>query len=144
MAQHIELARVNGTEVPEVASVLLTVPAHKDYIAIVRSAVSQLGACFGFALGEIGDLRLAVDEACNLLVANRSSEHYEESLECRARVLDGVLRVTLAAPATATAPPDTEGFGWHILTALVDVLAWDQTAGQVRVELEKHRDPRGL
>jgi serine/threonine-protein kinase RsbW len=139
MAQHIALARSNGTKVPEIASILLQVPAHKDYISIVRSAVSQLGACFGFAVGEIGDLRLAVDEACNLLVANRWPTLFEESLECRAEVLGDVIRVTLAAPAATTEPPDTEGFGWNILAALVDVLAWDQAGDLVRVELEKRR-----
>jgi serine/threonine-protein kinase RsbW len=131
--------------VPEVASVVLTVPAHKDFIVIVRSAVAQLGACFSFTIGEIGDLRLAVDEACNLLVADQPQPYgaVVGGLDCRAEVRGDLLRVTVSASAEGAESPDTEGFGWNILTALVDSLAWEQDNDMVRVELEKRRAARG-
>ena len=161
MAQRIEAVWNERTMVPEVASVLLTVPAHKDYITAVRSSVAQLGGCFGFTIGEIEDLRLAVDEACNLLVAGAAAApdtHLDDAagpnagpgagagghtLQCRAAVHGDLLHVTVAAPAAAgVEPPDTEGFGWIILTALVDALTWDQDDDTVRVELEKRRGIR--
>ncbi|MEY9928802.1 serine/threonine-protein kinase RsbW [Catenulispora sp. GP43] len=142
MAQRIEVARAGRITVPETASVQLAVPADKHYIVLVRSAVAQLGACFGFTMGDIGDLRLAVDEACNLLVAG-GPDPAVSGLECRAVVRGDLLRVTLSASAVAAAPPDTEGFGWTILAALVDALAWEQSENVVRVEIEKRRGTRG-
>lgn len=144
MAQRIDTTRADRTMPPGAASVVLTVPAHRDYITIVRSAVAQLGAGFGFTIEEIGDLRLAVDEACNLLVGYRPAGLAPSDLECRAQVLGDVLRVTVIASAEAAEPPDTEGFGWNILTALVDTLAWEQDRDTVRVELEKRRGIRDL
>jgi serine/threonine-protein kinase RsbW len=137
MAQRIQVTRVDGRRAPEVASVLLTVPAHQDYIVIVRSAVAQLAACFGFTLGEIGDLRLAVDETCNLLVAGTRPDLAARGLECQAGVRGDVLHVTVAAPAVAADPPDTEGFGWAILNALVDALEWERDHDVVRVHVAK-------
>jgi serine/threonine-protein kinase RsbW len=142
MAQRIEVRRTARPSVPEVASVLLTVPAHKDYIIIVRSAVAQLGACFGFSLAEIADLRLAVDEACNLLVASPRPVAAQSSLRCRAEVRGDRLGVRMRASPETAGRPDTEGFGWIILTALVDTLAWGQDDDVVRVEMEKRRRPR--
>jgi len=160
MAQRIEAVRNERTRVPEVASVLLNVPAHKDYITAVRSSVAQLGGCFGFTIGEIEDLRLAVDEACNLLVAGAAAgadasgpdlgagfdavaDRTTDTLQCRAAVRGDLLHVTVAASAATVAEaPDTEGFGWTILTALVDALAWEQDEDTVRVELEKRRGIR--
>lgn len=143
MAQRIQVTRVDGSRTPEVASVLLTVPAHQNYIVIVRSAVAQLAACSGFTLGEIGDLRLAVDEACNLLLAGAGagagSGLAASGLECLAGVRGDVLSVTVAAPAAAAHPPDTEGLGWAILNALVDGLEWERDHDVVRVHVAKRR-----
>ena len=139
MTQRIQVTRVDGRRAPDVASVLITVPAHQDYIVIVRSAVAQLAACFGFAFGEIGDLRLAVDEACNLLVAGAGPDRAGSGLECQAGVRGDVVRVTVAASAAAADPPDTEGLGWAILNSLVDVLEWEQDHDVVRVHVAKRR-----
>lgn len=139
MAQRIQVRRIDRTRAPEAASVLLTVPAHQDCIVIVRSAVAQLAACSGFTLGQIGDLRLAVDEACNLLVDGAGPEPAASGLECQAGVRGGVLRVTVAASAVAADPPDTEGFGWAILNALVDGLEWERDHDVVRVHVVKRR-----
>lgn len=146
MAQRIELITVDGTAQAEDASVRLSVPAHRDYVSVVRSAVAQLSACVGFTLGEVGDLRLAVDEACNLLIAGSESRSGSGSaasgLECRADSHGDLMHVTMAAPAVTARPPDTDGFGWNILTALVDTLAWEQDDDTVRVELEKRHSGR--
>jgi serine/threonine-protein kinase RsbW len=113
------------------------VPANKDYIFVVRSAVAQLSAAFGFTIGEISDVRLAVDEACNLLVAGHLSAVPDQDLQCRVEVRGDLLHVTVAAASAGVEVPDTDDFGWNILTALVDSLAWAREAGMARVELEK-------
>ena len=140
MAQRVETTPRNSlTGPPHGASVTLTVPADKDYVVIIRSSVAQLAACSGFTVREITDLRLAVNEACALLVAGGAGP--VGALECRARVLGEVLRVTVSAPAGAFSP-DTDGLGWSLVTALVDRLAWAQEGVTARIDLEKRRTVR--
>jgi len=144
MVQRVEVApRAGRVRTRQSASVAMTVPAHKDYVVIIRSAVAQLGACFGYSAREITDLRLAVNEACGLLVAGRRGTGPAAaafgSIDCRAEVRGDTLRVTVAAPAAGFGTPDTDSFGWNIMTALVDALAWAQDGLTVRVALEKRR-----
>jgi serine/threonine-protein kinase RsbW len=144
MAQRVEAAPPNRIRTPQAASVVLTVPAYKDYVVIIRSAVAQLGACFGFTIREVTDLRLAVNEACALLVAGRpGADRAEGVIECRAVVRGDVLRVTVAAPAGGFDTPDTDGLGWNIMAALVDTLTWAQDGVTARVALEKRRGSPG-
>jgi len=49
--------------------VLLTVPADGGYLGVLRTATAGLAARLHFALDEIEDLRIAVDEACAMLLA---------------------------------------------------------------------------
>ncbi|MCW2938533.1 MAG: hypothetical protein JWN00_1518, partial [Actinomycetia bacterium] len=34
--------------------------------------------------------------------------------------------------------PDQEGFGWHLLSGLVDRLRWSRAGGRAQVELVKY------
>ena len=139
MAQRVEVAPPlhHRIRTPRGASVVLSVPAHKDYVVIIRSAVAQLAGCFGYTVRDITDLRLAVNEACALMVAGSSGTvGGAGTIECRAEVRGEVLRVTVSA-AAATLAPDTDGIGWTLLTALVDRLAWAQDGVSARVDLEK-------
>ncbi|MBS2553903.1 ATP-binding protein [Catenulispora sp. NL8] len=142
MAQRVEVAPRIRTRTPDLASVVLTVPAHKDYVVIIRSAVAQLGACFGFTARDITDLRLAVNEACALLVAGAPERDKRAAgiIECRAHVRGDRLRVTVAAPVGGFDAPDPDGLGWNLMTALVDSLAWAQDGATARIALEKRRD----
>src|SRR4051794_41793191 len=70
--------------------VLLTVPADGGYLGVLRTATAGLAARLHFALDEIEDLRIAVDEACAMLlaIATRDAE-----LQCRVAVTDDALTV---------------------------------------------------
>jgi serine/threonine-protein kinase RsbW len=48
--------------------VLLTVPAEVGYLGVLRTATAGLAARLHFALDEIEDLRIAVDEGCSALI----------------------------------------------------------------------------
>lgn len=122
------------------ASMVLGVPAHKDFVVIIRSAVAQLGACFGFTVQEITDLRLAVNEACGLLVAGSTGDRSTAGpLECRAEVRGDALRVLVSAPAGGFDAPNVDGLGWNLMAALVDTLTWAQDGVTARVDLAKRR-----
>lgn len=141
MTQRVEVAPRDRTGAAEGASVVLTVPAHKDYVVIIRSAVAQLAACFGFTVREIADLRLAVNEACGLLVAGAPERDRRAagSITCRAEVRGDRVRATVTAPAGGFDAPDADSFGWSLMTALVDSLGWAQDGLTARVDLEKRR-----
>jgi serine/threonine-protein kinase RsbW len=144
MTQRVEAAPRHSWIKPQQGpSAVLTVPTRKDYVVIIRSAVAQLAACSGFTAREISDLRLAVNEACALLVAGQLSTGV---IECRAEVRSDaggdLLLVTLAAPAGAIDTPDTDGLGWTMMTALVDAVAWAQDGVTARVDLKVRRGIR--
>jgi serine/threonine-protein kinase RsbW len=96
--------------------VLLTVPADGGYLGVLRTATAGLAARLHFALDEIEDLRIAVDEACAMLlaIATRGAE-----LECRFAVTDDALtvEVTVATVRGARLPSESS-FAWKVLTAL--------------------------
>ncbi len=58
--------------------VRLTIPADGAYVAVPRSVVGNLAARNDFTLDAIDDLRIAVDEACALLLPQAS----DGMLEC--------------------------------------------------------------
>ncbi|GAA2002183.1 ATP-binding protein [Catenulispora subtropica] len=142
MVQRVETTRANGSAAGEVESVLIRVPAHKDYLVVVRSALAQLGARLGYTVAEIIDLRLAVDETCCLLIGENPPDGPPRGdLECRVRVGPGTLRIMVCASAADVRPPDRDGFGWKVLTALVDSLTWVRDGSIARVEMEKRHSP---
>jgi serine/threonine-protein kinase RsbW len=127
----------------EAEVVLIQVPADADYLAIIRSASAHVATKLGCTLSEVSDLRLAVDEACGLLlrhtVRDGPAGRGDGDLECRF-VLDGaVLRVVLSRQARGVAEPQNDEFGWTILSALVDDIVWRVEGPAVVVEIVKRR-----
>lgn len=96
----------------------LTVPADGAYLGVLRTAAAGLAARLHFTLDEIEDLRIAVDEACAMLIKLAAPAG---DLRCRFALVDGRLGVEVAVPATAAATaPDTSSFAWKVLTSLTD------------------------
>jgi serine/threonine-protein kinase RsbW len=96
--------------------VLLTVPADGGYLGVLRTATAGLAARLHFALDEIEDLRIAVDEACAMLlaIATRDAE-----LRCRFAVTDDALTVEVTVTTVRGARlPAESSFAWKVLTAL--------------------------
>ena len=123
-------------------AVLVRVPADPDYLAVIRSASAHVATKFGCTLSEVADLRLAVDEACGLLLRCTVPERragVSGDIECRF-VLDGpALRVVISRQAQNAAPPQSDEFGWTILGALVDDIIWRVEGPNVHVEIVKRR-----
>lgn len=96
--------------------VLLTVPADGGYLGVLRTATAGLAARLHFGLDEIEDLRIAVDEACAMLlvIALPGAE-----LDCRFTVTDDGLSVEVTVPTVPGAQlPAGSSFAWKVLTAL--------------------------
>ncbi|NUR59570.1 MAG: anti-sigma regulatory factor [Catenulispora sp.] len=133
---------------PAAETVLVRVPADPDYLAVIRSASAHVGTKLGCTLSEVADLRLAVDEACGLLLRNTVRDRSdrgeppadgEGDLECRFVLDKAALRVVLSLRARDASRPDAAEFGWTILAALVDDVIWRDDGPTVRVELVKRR-----
>lgn len=102
----------------DVDVVLLTVPADGAYLGVLRTAAAGLAARLHFTLDEIEDLRIAVDEACGMLlrVAPPAAE-----LQCRFAVQGEELGVEVAVPTSSNAAlPTTSSFPWKVLASLAD------------------------
>lgn len=101
---------------PDHDVVLLTVPADGAYLGVLRTAAAGLAARLHFTLDEIEDLRIAVDEACAMLIrlAGPAGE-----LRCRFALAGDQLGVEVAVPVTpAAVVPDTSSFAWKMLSSL--------------------------
>ena len=97
----------------------LEVPASPAYVAVVRTATAGLAARFDLTLDRIEDLRIAIDEACTLLV-RRSSDGPAEQLCCTYTLDQTALTVDVTGPDVVL--PDTDAYAWAVLSALVDSL----------------------
>ena len=62
----------------DTAEVRLTIPANGAYVAVPRAVVGNLAAHDDFTLDAIDDLRIAVDEACALLLPHAT----DNAVEC--------------------------------------------------------------
>jgi serine/threonine-protein kinase RsbW len=117
--------------------VMLTVPADGGYLGVLRTATAGLAARLHFALDEIEDLRIAVDEACAMLlaIATRDAE-----LECRFSVTDDALTVEVTVPTTSGARlPAESSFAWKVLTALTTTASATATGQRATITLLTRR-----
>jgi serine/threonine-protein kinase RsbW len=117
--------------------VLLTVPADGGYLGVLRTATAGLAARLHFALDEIEDLRIAVDEACGMLLSVAGPQ---AELECRFSVTDDALAVQVAVPATPGARlPAESSFAWKVLTALTSSASSQVSRGRATISLLTRR-----
>lgn len=104
----------------------LDVPADPAYLAVVRTATAGLAARLDLTLDEIEDLRIAVDEACALLLGGRA--HPGATVRTSFTIGHRVLDVVITGPAAV--PPTESSFAWSVLHALVgSVETGSSTAG---------------
>ena len=117
--------------------VLLAVPATGAYLGVLRTATAGLAARLHFTLDEIEDLRIAVDEACAILLAVAAAD---AGICCRFTVTDATLTVEAAVSSGPTARlPSDESFAWQVLNALTDEVAADASSGRMAIQLTKRR-----
>ena len=118
----------------------LRLPADGAYLSVLRTATAGLAARLDFTLDEIEDLRIAVDEACALLLPDAAPG---AELRCVFALAAESLSVTVTVPSRTGRVPRRNTFAWTVLSALAgDVDAWADDAGRVSVTLLKHRGGR--
>ena len=127
---------------PHVRDVVrLRLPAIGAYLSVLRSATAGLAARLDFTLEEIEDLRIAVDEACAILLAGAAPD---TDLDCEFELLPDEIRVSVTVPTIDGAQPVRDSFAWTVLAALagsVDSRVDDQK--RVSIDLQKRRAAAG-
>ncbi|MFD8494573.1 ATP-binding protein [Amycolatopsis sp. NPDC059657] len=108
-------------------------PAEPRQLALLRTVTEGVAERAGFAPDGIADLKMAVDEACSLLITVASPL---EALRCRFRTLGGEVRVTVTAPTLWAA--DTTSFGWRMLKTLAGSLFANLSPPLARIEFTQH------
>jgi len=119
--------------------VLLAVPASGAWLGVLRTATASLASRLQFTLDEIEDLRIAVDEACAILLALAS---LDAVLSCRFVVTDDALTVNATVPtdnAASVRLPSGESFAWQVLSALTDDVSAKAQDNLVSIQLTTRR-----
>jgi serine/threonine-protein kinase RsbW len=117
--------------------VVLVVPADGSYLAVLRTATAGLAARLQFTLDEIEDLRIAVDEACAMLLAVAVAP---AELTCQFEVTPAALTIEVGVPVSGTAAlPGNQSFSWQVLTALAGEVVADTAPGRAAIRLTKRR-----
>jgi serine/threonine-protein kinase RsbW len=99
--------------------VQLSLPAESAYLSVLRTATAGLAARLDFTLDEIEDLRIAVDEACAMLLAQAIPG---TSLECGFDLGTNQVTITVSVVAAEPRIPAKDTFAWTVLSALAGIV----------------------
>ncbi|MBO3746460.1 anti-sigma factor [Streptosporangiaceae bacterium NEAU-GS5] len=118
-------------------AVSVRLPAVSAYLSVLRTATAGLAARLDFTLDQIEDLRIAVDEACAMLLRHAvpgtdlTAEFELTGQEMSVRVEVATVGVTV---------PKRDDFAWMVLTALADdVDAVSDSPDHMAIVLRKRR-----
>jgi len=118
--------------------VQVCMPAEGAYLSVLRTATAGLAARLDFTLDEIEDLRIAVDEACAMLLPQAIPG---SNLECAFDLAADEMTITVSVVAAHPRIPARDTFAWTVLSALAGTV--DSRLGpddQVAIVLRKRRD----
>ena len=118
--------------------VKVCMPAEGAYLSVLRTATAGLAARLDFTLDEIEDLRIAVDEACAMLLSQATPG---TNLECAFDLGSEDMTITVAVTAAKPRIPAKDTFAWTVLSALAGTV--DSRLGpddQVAIVLRKRRE----
>ena len=95
--------------------VVLRMPATGAYLSVLRTATASLAARLDFTIDDIEDLRIAVDEACALLLTQAIPG---ADLECTFELTADAIQVDVSVLTLDGQEPARDTFAWTVLTAL--------------------------
>lgn len=122
---------------PDGDTVEVRVPADVMYISTLRLTAASLAARCDLTIDDIEDLRLAVDEACALLLPHADPD---STLDARFDLTTGRLGVMASVQTSETAEPDRTGFAWTVLDALASSVDVHRDAGRLTIAVTKSRE----
>ena len=118
--------------------VTVGMPAEGAYLSVLRTATAGLAARLDFTLDEIEDLRIAVDEACAMLLSQAIPG---TNLECAFDLGDEEMTITVSVTSAEPRIPAKDTFAWTVLSALAGSVDSRLDAhDQVSIVLRKRRE----
>ena len=124
-------SRVDG-DIVEVGA-----PADVAYVSTLRLTAASLAARCELTIDDIEDLRLAVDEACSLLLPHATAG---SRLTARFELATGRLCVSASVSTHDASEPDRDGFGWTVLGALASEVDVVNNHDQLTISVVKARE----
>ena len=117
--------------------VTLRLPAAGAYLSVLRTATASLASRLDFTIDDIEDLRIAVDEACAMLLAQAVPG---ADLECSFELTADAIAVSVAVLTLDGEQPSRDTFAWTVLTALAgEVDSSVDADNRVTLSLRKRR-----
>jgi serine/threonine-protein kinase RsbW len=122
--------------------VQVRLPADSAYLSVLRTATAGLAARLDFTLDEIEDLRIAVDEACAMLLPQAVPGG---DLSCNFRLTENALVLSVSVPTADGRLPARDTFAWTVLNALAGEVEADvDQSKRVGITMTKKRGATGL
>jgi serine/threonine-protein kinase RsbW len=123
------------SDVRDVVTVRL--PADSAYLSVLRTATAGLAARLDFNLDEIEDLRIAIDEACAMLLAQAVPG---TDLTCEFELTGDAMSIAVSVLTVDGRQPSRDTFAWTVLSSLAgDVDAAVGVDDRVTIVLQKRR-----
>jgi serine/threonine-protein kinase RsbW len=122
---------------PDGDVVEVRIPADVVYVSTLRLTAASLAARCDLTIDDIEDLRLAVDEACALLLPHATAD---TPLEARFVLATGLLEVETSVNTADGAEPDRSGFAWTVLGALATSVDVREDSGRLSIVVTKTRE----
>jgi serine/threonine-protein kinase RsbW len=117
--------------------VTIKLPAAGAYLSVLRTATAGLAARLDFTLDEIEDLRIAVDEACAMLLTQAVPG---ADLECQFALGSDSMRISVSVLTQDGQQPSRDTFAWTVLSALAgEVDSSADVENRVTIALLKRR-----
>ena len=131
-------ARPAGTGADQVT---VRMPADGAYLSVLRTATAGLAARLDFTLDDIEDMRIAVDEACAMLLSQAIPG---SSLECSFTLSPDDMTIAVSVPCLNPRPPSGDTFAWTVLSALAGAVEAQVGPGdRLAVVMRKSRPSSG-
>lgn len=115
----------------------LRIPADSAFLAVLRTATAGLAARLDFTLDDIEDLRIAVDEACAMVLPQARQD---SDLTCAFDLEATRLTVAVTAECDAPRAPDRKSFAWTVLSALTNEVRADVQGERLTIRLARGTD----
>lgn len=114
--------------------VSLRLPADGAYLSVLRTAAAGLASRLDFTLDDIEDLRIAVDEACAMLLPRAADT---AMLECSFELKPDSLEIAVSLPTADGTLPSRDTFAWTVLTALAGEVDASANGSTVTITMTK-------
>ncbi|MEI5674769.1 MULTISPECIES: anti-sigma factor [Nocardioides] len=117
---------------PARADVELRLPADGAYVSVLRTTTAGLAARLDFTIDDIEDLRIAVGEACAMVLPEADPG---TSLVTEFHLAPSQLTITVGVQASSAASPDYDSFAWQVLDTLASAASVESTPGRFAVTM---------